>query len=264
VTSPNDGHGIKSPTRRNAAQKAGAKWGLEFQQFDRYYQLQPLFESAGAGSGLTGDGLVKSSVASDKWVETAQWYGSLFKDGLAPRGVTPEQSDDLFLNGEVAFLVGGPWSIGRFDAAKNLDYGVAPHPYFKNGKPVTATGSWSLAINPKTTHPDAARAFAEYASLNGEGNYLTTENNPIPPTNPDAFKKYADQMASLNAKVGPVVDIIGYEQKNTAVGRPRTVGYVAFETVMNKAFGDIRNGSDAADTLKTADKQINRQLSRLK
>src|SRR4029079_2147125 len=30
------------------AQKGGAEWGLSFQQVDRYYQLQMLFESAGA------------------------------------------------------------------------------------------------------------------------------------------------------------------------------------------------------------------------
>jgi multiple sugar transport system substrate-binding protein len=71
-------------------------------------------------------------------------------------------------------------------------------------------------------------------------------------------------MGSLTNKIGPVVDIINYELKNTAVGRPRTRGFVAFETIMNKAFGDIRNGSDAGDTLKTADQQINRQLSRLR
>ncbi|MBY5760250.1 sugar ABC transporter substrate-binding protein [Rhizobium leguminosarum] len=247
-----------------ATQKAGAKWGIEFQQFDRYYQLQALFESAGAGSGLTGDGLLKSDVGSEAWVATAKWYGDLFTDEVAPRGVNPEQTDDLFFNGEVAFLVGGPWSISRFEASKDLDYGVAPHPFFKGGKPVTATGSWALAINPKTTHLEAAQAFAEYASLTGEGNYLTTENNPVPPTNPDAFKSYADKMASLAGKIGPVVDLINSELQNTAVGRPRTVGFVAFETVMNKAFADIRNGSDAGETLKSAEKQIDRQLSRLK
>ncbi|BCP52254.1 hypothetical protein K32_08710 [Kaistia sp. 32K] len=247
-----------------AAQKAGAKWGLEFQQFDRYYQLQALFESAGAGSGLTGDGLLKSDVGSEAWAKTAKWYGDLFADGVAPRGVTPEQTDDLFFNGEVAFLVGGPWSIHRFEAAKGLDYGIAPHPYFKDGKPATATGSWALAINPNTTKLEAAQAFAEYASLNGEGNYLTTANNPVPPTNPDAFKTYAKNMEALEPKIGPVVELINSELKNTAVGRPRTTGFVAFETVMNKSFADIRNGADAADTLKAADRQIDRQLSRLK
>ncbi|MEY2537988.1 MAG: multiple sugar transport system substrate-binding protein [Verrucomicrobiota bacterium] len=246
------------------AQKAGAKWGLQFQQVDRYYQLQMLFESAGVGPGLKGDGLMESSVASDGWVKIAKWYGDLFAEGLSPRGVTPEQTDDMFANGEVAFEIGGPWRFGQFQAAKDLDYGVAPVPYFKDGKPVTPTGSWALALNPKTTHLKAAREFAEYATLNAEGDALSVAVIPLPPTNPEAMKVYAAKVGALTDKIGPAIDIINYEQQNSAVGRPRTRGYVAFETIMNKAFGDIRNGADAGDTLKAADQQINRQLSRIR
>jgi len=247
-----------------AIQKAGAKWGVEFQQVDRYYQLQMLFESAGAGPGLKGDGLMESNIASDGWIKTAQWYSDLFSKGLSPRGVTPEQTDDQFMNGEVAFMIGGPWAFGRYDAVKDLDYGVAPVPYFKDGKPVTPTGSWALALNPHSKHLDAARAFAEFASLNAEGNYLTVSANPLPPTNAEAFKTYANKIGSETDKIGPAIDIINYELKNSAVGRPRTIGYVTFETVMNKAFSDIRNGADVAGTLKAADQQLTRQLSRLR
>ena len=38
--------------------------------------------------------------------------------------------------------------------------------------------------------------------------------------------------------------IIENELAKNAVARPTSVGYVDFETVMNKAFADIRNGSD--------------------
>jgi multiple sugar transport system substrate-binding protein len=37
------------------ARTAGARWGLLFDQTDRYYQLQALAESAGGGPGLKGD-----------------------------------------------------------------------------------------------------------------------------------------------------------------------------------------------------------------
>ena len=46
--------------------------------------------------------------------------------------------------------------------------------------------------------------------------------------------------------------------------RPRTIGYVAFETVMNKAFSDIRNGNDVADTLNSAERQLSSAFRRLK
>jgi len=88
-------------------------------------------------------------------------------------------------------------------------------------------------------------------------------DNPLPPVNADAYKMYAEKMAAMTDKIGPAIDIITYELQNTAVGRPRTVGYVTFETVMNKAFSDIRNGAEAKATLDDAESQLERQLARI-
>ncbi len=246
-----------------AAQKAGAKWGLMFEQVDRYYQLQMLFESAGAGSGLTGKDNLTPDITNPGWVKIAKWYGDTFANGISPRGVTPEQAQDLFVNKQVAFFVTGPWALGRFNAVDGLNYGVAYVPYFEGGKPITATGSWSLAINPNTKNLEAARTFAEYATLNAEGAYLTVSANPLPPTNAEAYKTYAKTIEAMTPKVGPAIDIISYESQKTAVGRPRSKGYVAFETVMNRTFSDIRNGSDAQSSLAAAQRTLERQLKRL-
>ena len=54
-----------------------------------------------------------------------------------------------------------------------------------------------------------------------------------------------------------------YELADTAVSRPRSIGYVPFETVMNKAFSDIRNGADVEATLKQAQQQLTSQLRRV-
>ena len=246
------------------AQEAGAKWGVTFQQVDRYYQLQMLFESKGAGPGLTGEGLLTPAVNTAPWVEVGKWYGDLYKDGLAPRGVTPEQTDELFINGQVAFIIGGPWAISRYDGNSDLHYAVAPVPYFEGGKPVTPTGSWAIAINPHSQKIDAARKFAEYVSLDPEGAALSVKTNPLPPVNAEAYKIYAEGMKKLTDRIGPVIDIISYETQNTAIGRPRTRGYVTFETVMNRAFSDIRNGADAKTTLDGAEQQLKRALARIK
>ena len=246
------------------AQAGGAKWGMTFQQVDRYYQLQMLFESKGAGSGLTGDDNLTPAVNTEGWIDVAKWYSALYEKGIAPRGVTPEQTDEMFINGEVAFVIGGPWAIGRYDRNPDLHYAVAPVPYFAGGKPVTPTGSWAISINPHSQKIDAARKFAEYVSLNPEGAVLSVSKNPLPPVNADAFKVYAEHMSAMTDKIGPAIDIITYELANTAVGRPRSRGYVTFETIMNRAFSDIRNGSDPAEVLNGAEKQLQRALGRLK
>jgi len=247
-----------------AAQDAGAEWGVTFQQVDRYYQLQALFESAGAGPGLTGDGLLTPDLMNEGWVKTAEWYRDLYENGLAPRGVTPNQTNDLFINGEVAFFIGGPWTFGRFEEAEGLNYGVTYVPYFEGGTPATPTGSWGLAINPSAAHPEEARKFVEYATLTAEGAYKTTESNPLPPVNAEAYQLWRAGIEKLTAKVGPAIDIITHELQETAVGRPRTVGFVAFETVMNRMFSDLRNGAEVQPTLQAAQDQLTTQLARIR
>ncbi|WP_319531321.1 sugar ABC transporter substrate-binding protein [uncultured Cohaesibacter sp.] len=245
-------------------QKSGAKWGLLFQQVDRYYQLQPLFESNGAGSGLTGEGNLTPDVTNEKWIEAAQWYQDLYNKDISPRGVKADQTDAMFQNGEVAFFVGGPWRLTAFNETKGLNYGVAAHPYFEGGKPVTPTGSWSLALNPHAAHKEAALKFLEFASLSAEGNLLSVENKPLLPVNKDAYTKSVEKLSSMTGKIGNVIDIINYETGETSVGRPRSTGYVAFESVMNRAFSDIRNGEDVKEVLEDAQTQLTSQLSRMR
>lgn len=249
-------------TNASAAQASGAEWGLMFQQVDRYYQLQPLFESSGAGSGLTGDDLLEPAIAGDGWVETASWYASIFEDGLGPRGVSPSQTDDLFARGQVAYYIAGPWAIAAFNAAEGLNYGVAPHPMFAGGTAVTPTGAWALGINPAADNLDAARRFAEFATLTTEGSFLTTENFPLIPVHEGGFAEYGKAIAAMTPEIGPAIDIMGHEGMQTAVARPRTVGYVAYETEMNRVFADIRNGADVKATLEDAQGRLARTLPR--
>lgn len=246
-----------------AAQAGGAEWGVIVQQVDRYYQLQPLFESNGAGPGLSGDGLLEPAVTNEGWVATAHWYQGLFDDGIAPRGVAPNQTNALFTNGELAFLVGGPWVLGSFTGTEGLNFGVAPHPFFEGGSQVTPTGAWALGINPSAANKEAAQTFAEFVTLTADGAYLSISQAPFPPTNAEARERYLADLAGMAQTIGPVDEIIAHELAETAVGRPRTIGYVAFETVMNRIFSDIRNGADVEEALGQAESQLNRALSRL-
>ena len=127
-------------------QKSASRWGFTFEQVDRYYQLQMLFSSAGGGSGLTGIDNLTPDITGPAWRRMATWYSALFKDGISPRGVSPEQTPDLFATQQVAFFVGGPWNFSKFNSAKDLHYTVAPVPYVSGGHPSTPTDSWAVAI----------------------------------------------------------------------------------------------------------------------
>ncbi|TCO38127.1 multiple sugar transport system substrate-binding protein [Kribbella antiqua] len=249
---------------KKAQQAGGTKYGLLLEQAEAYYQLQPLAESLGGGSGITGPDALTPAVTTDGWKKAMSWYGGTFASGLSPRGIGGFQTGPVFSNGNVAFFVGGPWDIGVFSSAK-VDWGIAPMPYFEGGKPVTPTGSWSLGINPASKQQGMARKFIEFATLDTAGNLATTEATTIIPANTKSEAQYLPRLEKLaGSKSTGAAEIVSYEASKTAVGRPVSVGYIQFEEVMGKAFADIRNGTDAASRLETATSQLNEAWKSIK
>ncbi len=242
------------------AQTAGAKWGFVFDQVDRYYQLQPLPESLNAGPGLSGTGVLTPDVTNPGWVRAFTWYQSLFRDGIAPRGIAVEQTPGLFSAGTTAFFAGGPWDAPLFDEAKNVDYGVAPFPKFAGGKPASSTGSWSTGISPFSKNQAAAEKFLAYLTTDPAGAWQASSRNI--PVQRDAFQQYLAALRSQGARSTQLAAIVENELAANAVPRPLTTGFVDFESVMNKAFADIRNGSDPAPRLGQAAQELDRVLAK--
>ncbi len=239
-----------------AAQEAGTEWGLLMEQTEYYYQLQPLAESLGGGSGVVGDDMLEQDVSNAEWVRAMEWYGATFEDGLSPRGVGSFETSPLFASGDVAFFVGGPWDLGVF-ADSDVDWTVAPLPYFEGGEQVTPSGSWSWGINPASPNKDGAKAFLEFAAIDPEGNLASTERQTIIPANTEAAAAYLPRVDELaGERSAGAADLIAHEVENTAVVRPVSVGYAQFEEVMNTAFADIRNGSDPGPRLEQAGGQV--------
>jgi multiple sugar transport system substrate-binding protein len=242
------------------AQSAGAKYGLIFDQVDRYYQLEPLPASLGAGLGLTGADLLQPDITNAGWTQAFTWYHGIFQSGVAPRGINPEQTPSLFASGSTAFFAGGPWNAAAFDKDKGVDYGVAPFPRFAQGKAATSTDSWSTGISPFSDHKDVAKKFLRYMTIDPTGATLTTSNNI--PVQKQAFETYLSALKSKGARYAQIAGIVRYALANTSVSRPISVGYVDFESAMNKAFADIRNGTDAAARLQQATGELNRALAK--
>lgn len=248
-----------------AAQAAGTQYGLLLEQVEAYYQLQPLAESLGGGSGITGDDMLSVDVTNDGWVQAMDWYGETFASGLSPRGVGGFQTAPVFSDGNLAFFVGGPWDVGRMASDATFDWGVAPMPYFDGGEVATPTGSWSWGVNTASKNKEAAREFVEFAALDPAGALATTEATTIIPANSEAAAKYLPGLEELGGEhAAGVAELMTYEIENTAVPRPVSVGYVQFESAMNTAFADIRNGSDAAERLAKAETQIEDAWSKLR
>jgi ABC-type glycerol-3-phosphate transport system substrate-binding protein len=248
-----------------AAQAAGSEYGFLLEQVEAYYQLQPLMESLGGGSGITGDEMLTADVTNEGWTTAMQWYAESFESGVSPRGVGGFQTGPMFIDQKLPFFVGGPWDVGNFAANASFNWGVAPQPYFEGGDAVTPTGSWSWGINTASKNKAAAKEFLEFAALDAAGNLATTAATTIIPANSDAAAEYLPGLEELGGENSAgVADLITYEVENTAVARPVSVGYVQFESLINKAFADIRNGSDVSDRLAQAQEQIEDAWSQLK
>lgn len=240
------------------AQAAGAQYGLVFDQIDRYYQLEPLAISAGGGPGAKGEGNLTPDVANDGWVKAFSWYGSLFEDGLSPRGVEVAETPNLFAAGQTAYFVGGPWWGNQFNAEADLDFGVTAFPAFEGGEASTPTGGWSLGLNPKasTEKANAAAIFMKFMGIDDGGYAQYLSALAVPPSNLDGSAKFYDSDTFKDPRFAGVVDLIKYELANTSTLRLQTVGYVEFEDVMTKTFDDIINGTDAADALSSAESDL--------
>lgn len=245
-------------------QASGAQYGLIFEQVNRYYQLQPLPESAGGGPGVTGPDLLTVDLTNEGWLKAMTWYGTLFEEGVSPRGIDSSQNLQLFIDGKVAFYVG--LSANQFlDAQKAeglINFGVAPHPYFEGGKIAVPTDSWSWGINPFSQQQDAALTFMEYASLNPKGALESIELVPLPPANAGAFEQYLQAVGERPTEPKGVIELIRHEFENSVIHRPQSVAYVEFEQYLNnRTFPDIANGAGIEETLEASQSELDRQLA---
>ncbi|MFC8075075.1 ABC transporter substrate-binding protein [Streptomyces sp. NPDC057307] len=238
-------------------QQAGAKWGLLFDQVNRYYQLQPLAESLGGGSGAGGTEDLTPELQTAGWEKAMTWYGSLYKDKISPRGVPVAQTPDLFASGQVAFFPGGPWWATKFTDNAKLDFGVTAYPYFKDGKAVTPTGGWSLGLNPASKQAVASEIFMKYMALDNGGFAQHMSSLAVPPSNTAGTAAFYDQKVFKDPRMAGAVELTKYELANTATLRARTAGYVEFEDTLSKTFDDISNGASASSALSSATSTIN-------
>jgi len=234
-------------------------WGVTLEQTDRPYQVLALPQSKGAEvigpDGLTAVGYVDSPL----FVEAIEFYQSLFTEGLAPVGTDNTVNQELFGTGRLAMLIGGPWNLVSFaNNYPDLNWGVAPHPYFEGGEIVTPTGSWHIGINPRSAHLEEAAEFVRFMTLNTDVRIKWFELRGYVPVLTEIFE------ADIPAFQTDAYRIILYEASNTAVPRPATPGYREYEDILMQALGDVQLGGDVQEILHNAAVNIDVEFEKYK
>ena len=223
-------------------------YGLTFEQIDTPYQLLPLSQSLGATQYINDDQTsVDGYTNADAVVEACQFYYDTFNTWNISPKIDGAESTGYFTAGQVAMFVGGSWQIASMDDA-DMNWGVAPHPYFEGGEVVTPTGSWYMGVSNYSNNKETAAKFVEW---------LTTEDEICQETY-DIMQNLPCNLSVLEgiqndpANEGTVAALNVYEAMNTAVARPQMVGYEEWQSVMQETYSDIKNGADPKTALDDA------------
>ncbi|MBM3626938.1 MAG: sugar ABC transporter substrate-binding protein [Alphaproteobacteria bacterium] len=243
---------------RKLTDAAKGQWGYAFEQSERPYQLLPLGQSLG-GVALSQDGFKASGfIDGPAFVEAYTWMQRLYTDWkVSPQGqFDPNIPVEMFGNGKVAMLVAGTFSVATLQQRfPSLDFGIAPMPYFEKGKPVTPTGAWHFAINPRTRNQSQTLTFLR-DFMTEELHSLWFKLRPYPPV----LKSIWDaEKATFDTDMWRIVR---HELDNTAQPRPATPGFREYEDLVRVALRDIQTGADVKAALSGAAQRIDREMQK--
>lgn len=238
-------------------------WGFQWEQTTAPYQLLPLMGSLGGDyigeGGLVVDGVVNS----DSWIEAATFYYDVFNTyKVAPQG-DAVNGPDLFVNGNLAMLIAGPWQISNFADNAEFDWNVSRHPYFEGGDVATSTGSWHLGVNSLSEHPEEAKAFVRWLST-GEGAEMWWRDGSHDfPAQQSVLAKFATH-AEFDDPPMSFNRVAGDEATQGPIPRPVTVGYLEYDQIFRDTFQDIRIGTDPAEALDTMLDRLESEFAKYK
>lgn len=236
-------------------------WGFQWEQTTAAYQLLPLMASKGGvyigEDGLTVDGVVNS----EPWIEAATFYYDMYNTyKVAPQSDTIN-GPDLFVNGNLAMLIAGPWQINYFAENADFEWGVSRHPYFEGGEIATSTGSWHIGVNSLSEHPEEAKEFARWLST-GEGAELWWRYGSHDfPAQQSVLAMFATS-EEFNEAPASFNRVAADEATVNPVPRPVTVGYLEYDQIFRNTFQDIRIGTDPADALDTMVERLQSEMAK--
>lgn len=233
-------------------------YGFSFDRVDTSFQFLPLAQSLGATmvreDGLATDGYTNSPAA----IQAFQFYYDLFNTWKVSPKIKQDESLDYFISGKVALFAGLSHNLPKL-VESGIDFGVTRFPYFDGKKIATPTGSWNVGISKFSKNKEAAAKFLTYLTL-GKGTETMLEQG-IFPVSADLVNKIMND-PSYSQFPNVTTRIAAEESRTTAAPRPKTPGYLEWDTNVSKALVEIKNGADPKNTLNATVKVIDNLLKK--
>jgi len=236
-------------------------WGFQWEQTTAPYQLLPLIGSLGGkyigADGLTVDGIVNSQ----PWIDAATFYYDMFNTyKVSPQG-DAVSGPDLFVNGNLAMLVAGPWQISNFAENADFNWGVSRHPYFTGHEVATATGSWHLGVNSLSKHPEEAKEFVHWMTTGKGAEMWWRLGSHDFPAQKSVLAMFATS-AEFNDPPMSYNRVAADEATVNPVPRPVTVGYLEYDQIFRDTFQDIRTGTAPTEALDTMANRLGSEMAK--
>ena len=130
-----------------------SSWGLQYNS---------------AGHLPITDDWSKADVMNDGYTQLLNFYKTLYQEGIIPKQALSGYADAApFGKGKLAMVASGSWSMGLFrNEYKNMldKIGVAPMPSIDGDqtKPTSTLGGWTLVVDGKSKHQEAAAEYIEW------------------------------------------------------------------------------------------------------
>lgn len=248
--------------------KATGAYGYAYRSsgdFDMAYEtVGPYMNTAGGAILADNSGRATGSAADNAGtVQAVEFLQNVVKTGATPPGqanMTEDTMVKLFAQGQLAFMVGGPWERPTIlknnpKAKYGTDFKTAPIPVAAaGGKSASTSGGWQIGVAAKSKNVDAANkllAFIEkpanLISIAAVGSFppLQTGLDSEPwKSDPfyDAFKQMLPNSGLPILPVPQLAQVAAAFQKNIAPV--------------------LLSGSSAKAALATFDTQVNQQILR--
>ena len=192
---------------REIMDSGAAEYGFVRQEGDPYhfYPIQTAF--GGYIFGLDENGNYTADdvgVDNEGSIAALEFIQGLLKEGLMPSGLDGGAAEALFMDGQAAMYITGPWNIGKFKD-EGVPFAIAPIPAGPNGDPGRPfIGAQAFMVSAFSENPLLAQAFLTEFIASEDVQLALYEKGNRAPALLSAQEKVEDPYLAALAEAGAV------------------------------------------------------------